>query len=565
MILLIVTIFMVSNGGYPIVISEGRQVDNNYYLEGYNPMISAYKKHILSKNIYYGKEENNQREFNTIKRCVTSQIGNSDLMNSSWPMGCHDAHRTGQSRYITTGTTFVEKWRFPADGWVYGSPVIDKNGTIYFGASNFYAVNCNGYFIWEYNHKGCTQSAPVIDDDGIIYVGTLGADPSDYLYAFYQNGTVKWKYATDYLGYIFSSPVVDENNSIYFGDCTGYINALYSSNGTLKWRYKTGDWVMSSPAIGSDGIVYCGSHDHNLYALYPNGTLKWQFPTGDWIRASPSIADDGTIYVGSYDDYLYALYPNGTLKWKLKAGYGCDSNPSIADDGTIYVGSDKLYAMNPDGTLKWSCDLGADRYIAFSCPAISADGTIFVGVCIGNGVGGELLAVNPDGTERWRSGSICNEGIWSSPAIAEDGTVYVGSLNDEEFHSGAVKPKGFIHAFGPGDVKKVRIEQPTAGMIYFRGKELFPSLLGKTIIIQNSTVQANATNLNELDHIGFFVDGNIQYNATEPPFAWNMNKDYYPKILSEHHRIRATAFYKGGCEWSCEQFVHYIHFRILQK
>jgi len=97
----------------------------------------------------------------------------------------------------------------------------------------------------------------------------------------------------------------------------------------------------------------------------------------------------------------------------------------------------------------------------------------------------------------------------------------------------------------------------------FFWNELFPTIRGKTIIIRNVIVRADATNLGELDHIGFFVDGNLQYNSTEPPFEWNMNKDYYHKIIFEHDRIRVTAFYKGGCEWSVEQFVHYIHFRIL--
>jgi outer membrane protein assembly factor BamB len=249
------------------------------------------------------------------------------------------------------------------------------------------------------------------------------------------------------------------------------------------------------------------------------------------------------------------------MKWRVNTKYGTCSNPSIGPDGTIYVAHVDLYAVNPDGTVKWIFPLNSN--CDFSAPAISADGIIYLGGTIGDMVGGELIVVNPDGTERWRSGSICNVGIISSPAIAEDGTVYVGSLNDEEVHSGALTSKGFIHAFGPGDVKRATMEQPTAGMIYFRGKELFPSLLGKTIIIQNITVRANATNLNELDHIGFFVDGNIQYNATEPPFSWNMNKNYF-KGLIEYHRIRVTAFYKGGCEWSSEQFVHYIHFRFLK-
>ena len=92
----------------------------------------------------------------------------------------------------------------------------------------------------------------------------------------------------------------------------------------------------------------------------------------------------------------------------------------------------------------------------------------------------------------------------------------------------------------------------------FFWNELFPTIRGKTIIIRNVIVWANATNLGELDHLSIFVDGNIQYNSTEPPFEWNMDKNYYRDILFEHHRIRVTAFYKGGCEWSDERFVTYV-------
>jgi outer membrane protein assembly factor BamB len=249
------------------------------------------------------------------------------------------------------------------------------------------------------------------------------------------------------------------------------------------------------------------------------------------------------------------------MKWRVNTKYGTSSNPSIGPDGTIYVAHVDLYAINPDGTVKWIFPLKLN--CDFSAPAISADGIIYIGGTIGDMVGGELIVVNPEGTERWRSGSICNVGVISSPAIAEDGTVYVGSLNDEEVHSGALTSKGFIHAFGHGEVKKATLEQPISGKIYFFGKELFPTISGKTIIIRNMTVRANATHLDELDRIGFFVDGNVQYNSTEPPFAWNMNKNYF-KGLIEYHRIRVTAFYKGGCEWSVEQYVHYIHFRFLK-
>ena len=33
------------------------------------------------------------------------------------------------------------------------------------------------------------------------------------------------------------------------------------------WEFKTGGFVQSSPAIGSDGTVYVGSWDNKLYAI----------------------------------------------------------------------------------------------------------------------------------------------------------------------------------------------------------------------------------------------------------------------------------------------------------
>ena len=69
--------------------------------------------------------------------------------------------------------------------------------------------------------------------------------------------------------------------------------------------------VTSSPAIGSDGTIYVGSYDNNLYAINPDGSKKWTFKTVT-VCILPAIGSDGTIYVGSRDDYLYAIKPNGS-------------------------------------------------------------------------------------------------------------------------------------------------------------------------------------------------------------------------------------------------------------
>jgi len=81
---------------------------------------------------------------------------------------------------------------------------------------------------------------------------------------------------------------------------------------------------------------------------------------------------------------------NGTLKWKFQTGDHVFSSPAISSDGTIYVGSSDhyLYALNPDGTLKWKFQTGKR---VFSSPAISSDGTIYVG-----SDDHYLYALNPD-------------------------------------------------------------------------------------------------------------------------------------------------------------------------
>ena len=78
--------------------------------------------------------------------------------------------------------------------------------------------------------------------------------------------------------------------------------------GTPIWEFKTGDFVYSSPAIGSDGTVYVGSSDKKLYAINGKSGVKlWEFETGHKVNSSPAIGTEGTVYVGSWDKKLYAI------------------------------------------------------------------------------------------------------------------------------------------------------------------------------------------------------------------------------------------------------------------
>ena len=102
----------------------------------------------------------------------------------------------------------------------------------------------------------------------------------------------------------------------FFALCISF--GFAQSQPLKKWSFKTGGHVFSSPAIGSDGTIYVGSWDNNLYAINPDGSRKWNFKTGDGVSSSPAIGSDGTIYVGSRDDNLYAstltVLKNGASK-----------------------------------------------------------------------------------------------------------------------------------------------------------------------------------------------------------------------------------------------------------
>jgi outer membrane protein assembly factor BamB len=360
-----------------------------------------------------------------------------EVLNSSWPMCCHDIRHTSLSPYNTADVPPVMKWRLQTS-WVDGGIAIDDNGILYYGSNDFYmnAAYPNGTIKWRYYNGNYNEATPAIGNDGTIYFAGWNC----YLYAYAPDGTQKWNYDCGST-ISYGSPTIAPDGTIYVTtmDPKNLLVAV-NPNGTEKWRYQTGQWMTSAPAIGSDGTIFFGSTDTYIYAVNPNGTLRWRYKTGDYVMGSASIAADGTVYIASWDGYLYALNPvNGSLFWRHAINYGSKSNPAIGPDGTIYIGESFFYAINPNGTERWSYNIGGA--IHWSSPAISADGIIYVGTWIGDGNGGSLLALNSNGTERWRQ-HIANYWVDSSPSIGSDGTVYIGCAYD----AGG----GYLYAFGLG-------------------------------------------------------------------------------------------------------------------
>lgn len=295
-----------------------------------------------------------------------------------------------------------------------------SHDALHTGRSSYNTFTNSGTELWRIKgyYPGVVWSSPIIDQNNIIYFNTIGGDSA--LYAIYQNGSIKWRYQSD--GRIWCTPTIAEDGTIYFTTWGGYgyLHAV-NPNGTKRWLYHDGydSSSLSSPTIGNDGTIYFGSEEYKIYAINPDGSEKWRYPTDYIIMSSPAIGNDNTIYIGSGDYYLYALYPNGTLQWRFHTGGEIKGSPTIAPDGTIYVPSfdGYLYALYPNGTKKWQVSTGDN--LAAAGIALADDGTIYVGTEI-------LRAYYPDGTLKWTT-NVQGLIYGTVPAVSADGNIYISA------------------------------------------------------------------------------------------------------------------------------------------
>jgi len=379
------------------------------------------------------------------------------LANSPWPMFMHDPQHTGRSPYKGPQIGAVQ-WRFDATSFVYSSPVIDEDGTIYVGDhdGNFYAINQDGSLKWKYQTLGRIITSALISSDGTIYVagGSLTDLSAGLLYAFDREGNNKWTYQLQGFS-SFSDPTISKDGK------TVYIITLRASNdsswldaiktdGTLRWSVtKEGDDLFNewAPAFSEDGTVLYLPGINNLFAIDTSGTQLWKFYTGTY-GSSPCVDNEGNISFVA--DKFYTLNSSGILRWSKVGGSGNEPQaPSIGWDGTIYASTGEsgsrpgyyVHAYTQDGALKWM------QYVGFfsQCNPISdIDGNVYLG-SIGRmwtPDSTNFYGINADGSYKFKmilrspDGSIPD--IDSRPAIGLGENLYVGCDQPRGYHVFAI-------------------------------------------------------------------------------------------------------------------------------
>lgn len=292
-------------------------------------------------------------------------------------------------------------WVHGAEVPIYSSPVLGENGTIYAGSANgsMLAVTPGGAPDFVYGAGGHYSSAPAISATGTLFYGQGNADAGvsgGVIFALEPGDSLNWsRDAPDYSPHF--SPVIDADG-VYL---LPYGNGLYAFNpasGDRNWTFTmSGEMTSHAPAISSDGIICFGATD-GVYAVTTDGELLWHYEMSMLEIFSPVIGTDGTIYVGTRDGNeavhpaFFALNPDGTLKWSFSS-YGGAAPPIVGSDGTIYwpTMKNRLLAFSEEGELKWIFVLPGRAEWSSEAPALSPDGTLFMGTTTG-----VLLAINTD-------------------------------------------------------------------------------------------------------------------------------------------------------------------------
>ena len=313
------------------------------------------------------------------------------------------------------------KWvhHFDSNGWCVASPVVGPNGTIYqvlVNDANLYAIDSSdGSVIWkthlsevehwwydysysrwfepysygivrhpaetwrccevcEYMYSGSSDapllynladsgySEPAVGPDGTIYVSL--DDP--WLRAVEPNGAIKWAVELGYGGGLM-------------GECT-------PPSESCKDPSYEGDFSL---AVGSDGIIYAGGNDGNLYAVHPDGYELARFESNDSWLGFAVINGEDTVLVADERDNSWLV---GQDKNKVRAiSADCGVGPAVLywqggredlnDDGRLDLDDYALFAQdwskctdchNPaclDRDFRrdreYYGDINADRYIDF--------------------------------------------------------------------------------------------------------------------------------------------------------------------------------------------------------
>jgi outer membrane protein assembly factor BamB len=235
-----------------------------------------------------------------------------------------------------------------------------------------------------------------------------------------------------------SSPAVSEGK-VFIGSLDGNLYALDANNGNIVWKTKTNGPIESSPAV-ADGAVYFTSEEPNaggLYKLNANtGAVDWNislpyqysFVGGTEMLGSPSVAADMVFASSNWGAYYAVNTDTGKIVWQFIDTGAIEfivSSPIYVNGSLYIIDKFNIACLNATtGNIIWSAYTGDELYVSPSY----ADGKIYVTTSQRDIF---VLDTRNNGTKM--ATAVTSSSSWSSPTIA-NGRLYIG-CNDWNVYS----------------------------------------------------------------------------------------------------------------------------------
>lgn len=153
------------------------------------------------------------------------------------------------------------------------------------------------------------HSSPALGREGELIV----AAADDCLYAFRPTGETAW--SAEMPGQMLGSPVLDGHGHIYIGLSqsqrgqapSGSLVCLDGNSHKIRWEYRAAGPVESTPVIGNDDIIYFGDNEGVIHAVDNRGAAQWTAKVESAVRSAGTILAPQRLAFGLDNQTLVVL------------------------------------------------------------------------------------------------------------------------------------------------------------------------------------------------------------------------------------------------------------------
>ncbi|WKZ68774.1 MAG: T9SS type A sorting domain-containing protein [Melioribacteraceae bacterium] len=196
--------------------------------------------------------------------------------------------------------------------------------------SDFYCTDLEGNVLWKVNSLSPNYEHPAIDNEGNVYFfGTDSVQANvQYLLSYSSNGQLNWKYnvISGFGQYSAASitksgdivfPAIKKENGVNFHEIIS-LNKVGEENWIYIIEHEgyMGDYRPDHGLVSDDeGNIYFGSTGGvYFWALNNQGELMWKIPLdGNEFDNSPAIGSDGTLYIGTHQSSSFQDHKNSLI------------------------------------------------------------------------------------------------------------------------------------------------------------------------------------------------------------------------------------------------------------